>query len=594
VKPKLVFVILLFVIVPTAVLSLMAVRALRNWEIVLQRRLEVEAAAVVQAVAGRIDTALQHELDQVVTAMSGVQARGGHAQEIRQTAKRLEDSGDLVSRVYLFMNPWDFLYADPPSPRLRRAGDVAEAPNHRDLLLTALRGNIASAPSPRAPLRFSVGESAYVFGLVSMEGLYAGYELSREAMKKYILAAAAQASGGFIVRAEGPGITDVRPGGEPESGADITVTDSFAAAPALRAPRSELRVPMMVETRLAEPFAHVSICAFVADAEQVRNAYAMRTRIYRWAILLMALGIVAGAGFVLHAAAEEIRQARSRSDFVIGVSHDLRTPLSSMKMLTESLYFDNITDPPKRKQFLGTVLSECERLNQLIERVLFLVRFGQEALVFHFDLMDIGDLVNEAVDGLIARCGGVREDGQCRMLNAECGMGEGKGEGDYRTTGENPRIRVAVDPDLPEARIDRAAIRQVLANLLDNAAKYGMGDEKQQALLRPGSFGGQVGGRAAHVDIDVRADCVTTVRVGKRRRRVRISVRDYGMGIEKAALKNIFKRFYRSSRAANANVSGVGLGLALCKHVVRAHRGRIDVQSEVGAGSTFSILLPTG
>lgn len=583
-KPKLVLVILLCVIVPTAVLSLMAVRALRNWEIVLQRRLEVEAAAVVQAVAGRIDTAIQHELDQVVTAMSGVQARGGQAQEIRQTAKRLEDASDLVSRVYLFMNPWDFLYAER-GPRTadngpRTTDQEPAVPDHRVLLLTALRGNIASAPSPRAPLRFSVGEFAYVFGLVSMEGLYAGYELNRDAMKEYVLAAAAQAMGGFVVRAEGPGITEVGPGSGPESGADVAVTDSFAAEPSLPSSGPQ----PMAETRLVEPFELVKVRAFVADAEQVRNAYALRTRVYGWAILLMALGIVAGAGFVLHAAAEEIRQARSRSDFVIGVSHDLRTPLSSMKMLTESLYLDNITDPPKRKQFLGTVLSECERLNQLIERVLFLVRFGQEALVFHFDLMDIGDLVNEAVDGLIARCGGVREGGGREMVNGEWGMVNG--EESYRTAGESPRVRVVVDPGLPEVRVDRTAIRQVLANLLDNAAKYGTTDYGPQTMDH--------GLQTNHVDIGVRVDGVTGARLGTKRRWVRISVRDYGMGIEKAALKNIFKRFYRSSRAANANVSGVGLGLALCKHVVRAHHGRIEVQSEVGAGSTFSILLPTG
>ena len=619
-RSKLIIAILLFVIVPTAILSFMAARALLNWEIVLEQRMEIDSAATVQSVAGQVNTELKHALDQIITATSGVQARGGMERDISQTASRLVESNPLISQVYVFMNPWDFLY---PEKRTTSWDLPATPAASRDLLLAALRRQVASAPTPNAPVRFSIDGSAYLFGLVSMEGLYAGYAVNTDAVQQILKELTKQASGAFVVCAEGPGLFIMPPGHEQPWG-EVQVVDSLSESS--RFDETEYRVPRLAciaEVRLEKPFEHIRISAFLADRSEVHRTGALRARMYGWAILLLAMGIVAGAGIALHAATNEIRHARARSDFVIGVSHDLRTPLSSMKMLTESLYMDRIEDPGKRQEFLGTVLRECERLNQLIERVLFFVRYGQRALVFHRDYVDVGKLLNEAVDAFIARSGEGGERGECSVFppspsglrrtgSVQCSEGE-KGSRStsniqhptsnvqsdpestnyqinepsspqYRTVGDKTRIQITIEPDLPRVRIDHRAMMQVLLNILDNAEKYGRrgaDDEPQSAnhALRA-------------VDIDVRAALVKTSRWGRERQWVRIAVRDYGMGIESKVVKHVFTPFYRSPRAGDTNVSGVGVGLALCRHVVRAHGGRIEIDSQAGKGSTFYVSLP--
>ena len=105
-------------------------------------------------------------------------------------------------------------------------------------------------------------------------------------------------------------------------------------------------------------------------------------------------------------------------------------------------------------------------------------------------------------------------------------------------------------------------------------------------------MGGGGGGAPSPVDIDVRVDVVQRGVFWQRREWVRVTVRDFGIGIEQRALRHIFRRFYRSPRARDQNVSGVGLGLSLCQHIVQAHRGKITVDSDVGKGSTFTVYLP--
>ena len=275
--------------------------------------------------------------------------------------------------------------------------------------------------------------------------------------------------------------------------------------------------------RLPWPFNDVLLSARPARSEALRHERALKVRLQEWGIGVLALGVIAGVVLILRQATAELRHARAKSDFMAGISHDLRTPLASMTMLAESLHMGRIKDPAQQKEFLATILKESDRLGHLVERVLFFVRLGEDALTYQMQSTDIGALVKEF---------------------------------------EEPGVTVTVEPGLPLGNVDAEAINQVVRNLVDNAVKYAKGKELTVNVTRndPGH--------------------------------IAISVQDHGIGIDPADLKRIFQRFYRTKRAADSVASGIGLGLTLCQHIVRAHGGTIEVESEQDKGSTFTVLLP--
>lgn len=583
-KPKLFVIILVLVILPAVILSLMAARSLENWDLILHRRLEVQAAAAVRAVSERLDGLLEDERARIVAAISGVYTRGCQPSELRVAATELSSTSELVDGVYVFVNPWDFLYPPRQSPSVGGAG---EPDSLLDPLLAAVRAAVVSASSPQAPLSVHVGARSFYFGLVSMRGVYAGFEVNRDVMRREVDRALAYSSGGLIMTAKIGDDLLVPEGVDWPSAVGVFVADSFDLAdPASRAGAApepdvtdvsadgsfNLRIsvlPVLAEHRLAPPFEYIVIRAHPEDSRDLQRVAATRQRVYGWVILLMVVGIVAGVWMLWHASAEEIKRARSRSNYVAGVSHDLRTPLAAMRMLAETLALGKITDPEKQQRFLDTMVKECDKLSHLVERVLFFVRYGQGALVFNLDQTDVGALVREAVEG--------RSGGPSFALRDYGGQAGGGG---------GPNVRVNVVEHLPNVRADRGAITQVITNLLDNATKYGgRGD------------GGEEGGGGSScppIDIDIRVDVVQRGVFLGRADWLRVAVRDFGIGIEKSAQRKIFRRFYRSPLARDQNVSGVGLGLALCQHIVQAHGGKIAVESDVGKGSTFTVYLPVG
>jgi two-component system, OmpR family, phosphate regulon sensor histidine kinase PhoR len=301
-----------------------------------------------------------------------------------------------------------------------------------------------------------------------------------------------------------------------------------------RTPARGERATVVARGTLPPPFAQAAVLAVPADPETLRASARWQARLYTWGVIVLGAGVAVGVWLALQQAVGAIRQARLRSSFVATVSHDLRTPLSSMRMLAESLYLDRIQDEAKRKRFLAAILRECDRLGRLTDRALYFIRFGQDALQYHLAEGDLGRLVRNTADAFLS------------------GFREGE-----------VRLRVDAPEQLPATRFDAGAMEQVITNLLDNAVKYSPHDKV--------------------IDVAVGAD--------PRRREVVVSVRDQGTGIARADLRQIFRPYYRGRRQAAAT-TGIGLGLALCRHIVRAHGGRIDVQSAVGAGSTFRVILP--
>jgi len=554
-KTRLVFVVLVLVVLPAAVLSLMAAHVFRNWEMILESRLQDAAASAAETAAGRFCGELEHDLGAVRAGMADCLAHGGRFEETDACAAKLIRDRMLIRRVFLFMNPWGLVYPDVGG--LEDGGETiddgaGEGGGYEPLIRT-LRREIASVGSPEAAVRFTVADSSYLFTPVAnRRGLYAGYEVDPEGFAKALTTLLERTSGGgILLSARGPGLAAGQ-AGSPST--DVRITDPLTGQTAGNGQPANARGERggaLAALRLSAPFDFVEILAHIRDTGEIARTGAFGKRLYGWGVVLLAAGILVGAALVVRIANEEIRRARARSEFVAGISHDLRTPVSAMTMIAESLYLERIKDGPRQKEFLATLMREGQRLNQLIERVLFLVRFGQDALVYHMQRMDPGRLVKKAVETFTQRLGPDRAE-------------EKEGA-----------VALQIAPGLPEAEIDEAAVSQVILNLLDNALKYGAPPSDSGPAVR------------------VSVDAVHRERRWKRCKEwIRIAVADSGKGISRREIKRIFRRFYRTPGAAAANVSGVGLGLALCKHVMEAHGGWIEVESTAGVGSTFSVFLP--
>lgn len=313
---------------------------------------------------------------------------------------------------------------------------------------------------------------------------------------------------------------------------------------------ADVRGPLLAARRLDAPLDDVTVEAYPSDPESLRANIRLQTRLYTWGGVILAVSVLAGAWFVWREALAEIREARERSDFAAAVSHDLRTPLSSMRMLAESLYMGRIEDPEKRNKFLGVMLRECDRLGRLTDRALCFFRFGQGAMRYRPMEGDLGSLIKDTADT----------------------FGASLREGEVA-------LHVVVEPNLPLVRFDAGAMEQVVFNLLDNAVKYSRG--KRQAASANDTEKGE---SAIRVDLSLTHD--------SRRKELILAVRDYGVGIPRKEQRRIFKAFYRGRHTARGGVTGVGLGLAVCRHVVQAHSGRFEVTSEEGKGSEFRVILP--
>lgn len=222
-----------------------------------------------------------------------------------------------------------------------------------------------------------------------------------------------------------------------------------------------------------------------------------------------------------------------RRDFVANVSHELKTPITSIKGFVETLIDNESMSTEERRRFLDIIARQSNRLHAIIEDLLRLSRIEQESERGEISL-ELGN-IGEVIKAAIAAC-----EPQARS------------KGVTIHANETATLRARINPPLLE---------QALVNLIDNAIKYS----------DPGT---EVAVTGAVTD-----------------RLVTIAVRDQGSGIAKEHLPRLFERFYRVDRARSREQGGTGLGLAIVKHIVLAHGGNVTVQSEVGQGSTFTISL---
>jgi signal transduction histidine kinase len=250
--------------------------------------------------------------------------------------------------------------------------------------------------------------------------------------------------------------------------------------------------------------------------------------------LALAFLAILGAGYGLYrATTREIMLARQQSDFVSAVSHEFRTPLTSMRHLTDLLVSHSAISDERKRQYYELLAHETERLHRMVESLLSFGRIEVGAYAWRLEPSDAAELVRDIVEEF-------RREPQAR----------------------DRLVTVEIEEGLPEIQADREALSRALWNLFENAAKYSA----------PGS----------------------PIRVFARRQEgsVLLAVEDEGAGIPPAEREKIFQRFVRGTEAKRAGVRGVGIGLALVKRIVEAHGGSVRLESELGRGSKFTLVLP--
>jgi two-component system phosphate regulon sensor histidine kinase PhoR len=222
-----------------------------------------------------------------------------------------------------------------------------------------------------------------------------------------------------------------------------------------------------------------------------------------------------------------------KSDFVAAVTHELKTPVASIRLVGDTLANGRYTSPKTVQEYAGLLSHEAARLGGSIDNLLTYARYSSApAAAAERADVEPADLVEDALQGF-----------RPVLANLEFDM------------------VIDVPPDLPQVCVDRSAVIQALENVVDNAIKYSPSEKR------------------------------LTVRGTATGRTVTLTVRDRGTGIARKDLSRVFERFYRGG---NVTSNGSGLGLPIARRIVESHGGRIEVRSEIGLGTEVDVTLPIG
>ena len=256
-----------------------------------------------------------------------------------------------------------------------------------------------------------------------------------------------------------------------------------------------------------------------------------RSWIYGIALLLLLGGMILGVLLILRDISREEHLSQLRSDFVSNVTHELKTPLTSVQLFTESIILDRINSETDKKEYLRIILKETESLKRLINNILEFSKKERGKTEYKFEEVNVTTLVNTAINDM-----------------------------DYWLMEKGFTLQTQVEHNVT-ATADPDALKQAFINLLSNAIKF---SRNRKEIL-----------------IGLRKDDKT----------VMIEVEDKGIGISEDQQGLIFESFYRIGQKDAEDISGTGLGLTVVKEIVEAHHGKILVESKLNEGSKFSIIL---
>jgi two-component system phosphate regulon sensor histidine kinase PhoR len=248
---------------------------------------------------------------------------------------------------------------------------------------------------------------------------------------------------------------------------------------------------------------------------------------------LLTIVLLIGVWIIYRNIRKEVEIAQIKSDFVSNVSHELRTPLSLISMFSETLEMDRIKTEEKKKEYYSIISQEANRLSKIVNSIL------------NFSKMEAGKRQYNFVESYL-------NDVAENVFRSYKFHLEQKGF----------TFNIVKDENIPIIRIDEEAVSEAIVNLVDNAVKYS--SEKKEITIRTG-----IENNYAYVEVE-----------------------DKGIGILAKDQKKIFDKFFRVSSGDVHNVKGSGLGLSIVKHIIEAHKGKIELFSEVNKGSKFRLMLP--
>jgi signal transduction histidine kinase/tetratricopeptide (TPR) repeat protein len=272
---------------------------------------------------------------------------------------------------------------------------------------------------------------------------------------------------------------------------------------------------------------------YQAEPRILAAFWTSRRGIYFYMFILIAGILVFGLILTIRSLTREMELSRMKSDFVSTVSHEFKSPLTSIRQIAEMLHTGRVPSKERRQKYYDVLLEQSERLSLLTENVLSFAKMEEGKREFVFEKVDLATLLRNLISTTQDRLG-------------SAGI----------------KLETEIEKSLPFLVADSSALTQAVNNLIDNAVKYS--DDSKKVIVR--AFNEERG--------------------------VVVQVIDFGQGIQKEDRDKIFDRFYRGGDELTRTVKGSGLGLTLVKQIVEAHKGSMLVESEPGKGSVFTMTLP--
>ncbi len=275
------------------------------------------------------------------------------------------------------------------------------------------------------------------------------------------------------------------------------------------------------------------INVYLKNPGSAESQFNFRRNIYILTVAVVMAALLFGGFFAIRSTAKELELAKLKSEFVSTVSHEFRTPLTSIRYLADMLRRGRVRGEERRQEYFETISSEGERLSRLIENILDFSKIEAGMKEYQFEKTDVAVLARNVASGF-----------------------------KEHTKGKECALKTEISDQIPVIPADEEAISRALDNLLDNAIKY--------SRKRPKIF----------------------LRAWSSEKNVFLEVEDNGVGIRKEDQKQVFKKFYRSGRLEERMVRGSGIGLTIVDHIVRAHGGEVLLESAMGKGTKVTIKLP--